>query len=69
MPSPLQLALIGREFSDVIVFRRPPRQLQWVVFGALGPIARGRGYRGTYPELSRTVLAPRNGVAGSDPGA
>jgi quercetin dioxygenase-like cupin family protein len=24
MPSPLQLALVGQEFSDVIVFRKPP---------------------------------------------
>jgi hypothetical protein len=25
----------------------------------LAPIARRRGYRGTYPQLSRSVLAPR----------
>ena len=50
MPSPLQLALIGREFSDVIVFRRPPPAVQRVVFGALAPIARARGYRGDLPE-------------------
>jgi quercetin dioxygenase-like cupin family protein len=60
MPSPLQLALIGREFSDVIVFRRPPPAAQRVVFGALAPIARARGYRATYPSLSRTTLAPRS---------
>ncbi len=59
MPSPLQLALIGREFSDVIVFRRPPPAIQRVLFGALAPIARARGYRATYPSLSRTTLAPR----------
>jgi quercetin dioxygenase-like cupin family protein len=59
MPNPLQLALIGQEFKDVIVFRSPPRAIQRVVFGVLAPIARRRGYRATYPQLSRTVLAPR----------
>src|SRR5829696_8528007 len=59
MPNPLQLALLGREFSDVIVFRRPPPAVQRVLFGALAPVARARGYRATYPGLSRTTLAPR----------
>jgi quercetin dioxygenase-like cupin family protein len=59
MPSPLQLALFAREFSDVFVLRRPPAAVQRVVFGVLAPIARRRGYRATYPQLSRSVLAPR----------
>ena len=59
MPSPLQLALFAQEFSDVIVFRAPPPAVQRVLFGALAPIARARGYRATYPQISRTVLAPR----------
>ena len=59
MPDPLQLALIAQEFDDVIVFRRPPPSAQRVIFGALAPIARRRGYRATYPQLSRTTLAPR----------
>ena len=59
MPHPLQLALFASEFSDVLVFRAPPPILQRAIFGALGPIARRRGYRATYPQLSRTVLAPR----------
>lgn len=59
MPRPLQLALFAQEFRDVIVFRTPPRLVQHVVFGALGLIARARGYRAKYPQLSRTVLAPR----------
>lgn len=59
MPSLLQLALTAREFSDTIVFRSPPPALQRVIFGALSPIARWRGYRGTYPQLSRIALAPR----------
>ena len=59
MPHPLQLALFASEFSDVIVFRKPPPALQRAIFGALAPIARRRGYRATYPQISRTVLAPR----------
>lgn len=59
MPHPLQLALFATEFADVLVLRRPPAAVQRVVFGALAPIARRRGYRATYPALSRTTLAPR----------
>jgi quercetin dioxygenase-like cupin family protein len=59
MPHPLQLALTAREFSDVIEFRSPPPAVQRTIFGALAPIARWRGYRATYPQLSRIVLAPR----------
>jgi quercetin dioxygenase-like cupin family protein len=59
MPYPLQLALSAQEFSDVIVFRAPPLLVQRALFGVLAPIARWRGYRATYPQLSRIVLAPR----------
>jgi quercetin dioxygenase-like cupin family protein len=59
MPFLLQLALIGQEFRDVVVFRRPPPAVQGALFGVLAPIAHWRGYRATYPQLSRTVLAPR----------
>jgi len=50
MPNPLQLALFVKEFDDVIRFKRPPRFLQLLLFGLLAPIARLRGYRGSYPE-------------------
>ena len=59
MPRLLQVVPIAREFSDVVVFRVPPPAVQRVVFGALAPVARWRGYRPTYPQFSRTVLAPR----------
>jgi len=59
MPNPLQLALSAREFSDVVVFRSPPAAVQRAIFGALAPIARWRGYRATYPQISRIALAPR----------
>jgi Cupin domain len=58
MPNPLQLALCAREFSDVVVFRRPPPAVQRRSSRHSLP-ARWRGYRATYPQLSRTVLAPR----------
>ncbi len=59
MPNLLQLALIAREFRDVVVFRSPPPAVQSVLFGVLAPLARALGYRAAYPQLSRTVLAPR----------
>jgi quercetin dioxygenase-like cupin family protein len=59
MPRLLQLVLCAREFGDVVVFRSPPPAVQRTVFGMLAPLARWRGYRATYPQLSRTVLAPR----------
>jgi quercetin dioxygenase-like cupin family protein len=58
MPNLLQLAMIAREFRDVVVFRSPPPAVQTLLFGALAPLARALGYRATYPQLSRTVLAP-----------
>jgi quercetin dioxygenase-like cupin family protein len=59
MPSPLQLSLSAPEFEDVIVFRSPPRMVQRAILATLAPIAHRRGYRATYPQLSRIVLAPR----------
>ncbi len=48
MPNLLQLALTAREFGDVIQFLSPPRVLQGVLFPILAPIARMRGYKGSY---------------------
>jgi hypothetical protein len=41
------------------VFRKPPAAVQRVLFSILAPLAHRRGYRATYPSLSRTTLAPR----------
>jgi len=60
MPNLLQLSLTGPEFSDVIVFRSPPMLVQRLLFHGLAPIAHWRGYRATYPQLSRSVLARRS---------
>src|SRR4029077_2600297 len=54
MPHTLQLALFAIEFSDVIVLRKPPAAVQRVLFSILAPLARRRGYRATYPSMSRT---------------
>jgi hypothetical protein len=40
MPDPLQLATFGREFSDTVQFRRPPPQVQRVMFALLSAVAR-----------------------------
>lgn len=54
-----EMAVIEPGVSDIIVFRSPPLTVQRAIFGAPSPIARWRGYRGTYPVLSRMVSAPR----------
>ncbi|MES1244254.1 MAG: cupin domain-containing protein [Acidobacteriota bacterium] len=57
MPGLLQRSLLAREFADVIRFTKPHRRIQAVLFKILAPIARLRGYRGSYPEyLERKPL-------------
>ena len=63
-PNLLQAALMAQEFADVIRFTKPPVWVQRVLFGALAPIARRRGYKGLYPEL----LGPHGDVE-ADPRA
>lgn len=59
MPNLLQMAMLGREFSDTVVFKSPPPAIQRVMFAAIAPLAHVLGYRGTYPQLSRsTVRSP-----------
>jgi mannose-6-phosphate isomerase-like protein (cupin superfamily) len=64
LPNPFQLALVAREFSDVLRLTKPPAAVQGVLFGVLGAGARLRGYRGVYPEY----LGPRGRVT-PDPDA
>lgn len=52
----LQAALFAREFDDVIRFTKPPRPVQRLLFGALAPVARLLGYKGSYPEYTRGSL-------------
>jgi hypothetical protein len=56
MPNLLQMALIGREFSDTVQFSSPPPAVQKVLFAAIAPLAHTLGYRATYPQLSRSLL-------------
>jgi mannose-6-phosphate isomerase-like protein (cupin superfamily) len=51
LPSPLQMALTGSEFADVIRMTRPPWPVQRVAFRVLGRVGRVRGLRPIYPEL------------------
>lgn len=48
MPNPLQLAVFSQEFADVVQFTSPPPAIQNTLFGVLAPIARWRGYQGSY---------------------
>jgi quercetin dioxygenase-like cupin family protein len=50
MPNLLQLALLSREFEDVLYFTSPPRAVQKVLFAVLAPVARLLGYKGSHPE-------------------
>ncbi len=59
MPSLLQLALLAREFEDMLFFTKPPRVLQKILFGILAPVARLLGYKGSYPEYLRRGPAER----------
>ena len=61
MPNLLQLAVLAREFDDVIRFTRPPRVVQRLLFGLLAPLARLLGYRGSYPEY--LARGPSDSVA------
>ena len=58
MPDPLQLALIAREFDDVIRFTKPPRAVQKVVFGVLAPLGRALGKRAVYDHHPALVITP-----------
>lgn len=55
MPDLLQMVMVGREFSDTIQFRSPPPSIQKALFALLAPLAHALGYRGTYPQLSRSL--------------
>lgn len=49
VPNPLQMAVIAKEFADVVVFMSPPIWIQRTIFAALAPIGRLLGYRAIYP--------------------
>jgi quercetin dioxygenase-like cupin family protein len=49
-PGILQIALLAREFDDVIRYDKGPRIVQQILFCLLTPIAKAKGLRGSYPE-------------------
>lgn len=59
MPNLLQMALLAPEFEDVVIFVKPPRPVQKIVFACLGPVARILGYRATYPRYRERMVANR----------
>jgi quercetin dioxygenase-like cupin family protein len=61
MPNLLQLALLSREYEDVLYFVKPPRALQKVLFAVLAPVAHLLGYKGSHPEYGPS------GFVGVDP--
>jgi quercetin dioxygenase-like cupin family protein len=50
MPGPLQLAVMGKEFTDVLRFTKPPAVVQKLLFAPLAALGRARGYRPVYPQ-------------------
>jgi quercetin dioxygenase-like cupin family protein len=66
VPHLLQLALIAREFDDVARLTRPPRLVQKVLFAVLAPVARLKGYRGSYPQYE--TRAPLHVLSEESPG-
>ena len=50
VPRPLPLALFASEFRREGEFVRPTRIVQRLLFGALAPLARARGYKAINPD-------------------
>jgi quercetin dioxygenase-like cupin family protein len=55
MPHPLQLAVLGKEFQDVLLFTSPPPAVQKLMFTLLAPLARLMGYQGSYAKYNRML--------------
>jgi quercetin dioxygenase-like cupin family protein len=49
-PGLLQIALMAREFDDVVRYDMGPRAIQKLLFLVLTPFARLKGLKGSYPE-------------------
>ena len=54
-PSPLQLAVIFSEFSELGRPPQPPAAVQRALFAPVAALGRARGYRAAYPEYSAGV--------------
>jgi quercetin dioxygenase-like cupin family protein len=49
IPNPLQMAVIAKEFDDVVQFLNPPPWAQRLLFSVLAPLGRLLGYKAIYP--------------------
>ena len=67
MPNLLRFAPIAIEFEDVIRFCSPPRFIQQTLFRMLVPLARLRGYQGSYNDYVFRSPAQRSGSASKTP--
>lgn len=61
VPTPLQLAVIAREYWDDNHVTSPPPAAQKLLFAVLAPVGQALGYRAHYPEYS--PLADQEGAA------
>jgi quercetin dioxygenase-like cupin family protein len=50
MPSPLQLAVMGHEYDDTVIFTKPPAIVRKTMLPALAAIGRARGLKPKYEE-------------------
>jgi quercetin dioxygenase-like cupin family protein len=48
MPNLLQLAVIAKEYQDVIMFMKPPIWVQRIMFSILSPLGKLLGYKAKY---------------------
>lgn len=55
MPNLLQLAVISKEYEDIIRFVKPPIWVQNILFGLLAPLGRRLGYKAVYPQHQSAV--------------
>ncbi len=54
VPNLLQAAVLAREYEHEFCLAQPPLVVQKIVFGILAPLGRLFGYRGSYPQYSRS---------------
>lgn len=63
-PRMLQLAVIARDYRDVINFTKPPAFVQAALFGPLAAIGRARGLRSSYAHHRALVVTEEAPGAG-----
>ncbi|MEO6066252.1 MAG: cupin domain-containing protein [Lysobacterales bacterium] len=61
LPNPLQMAVLMREYRNVLILARPPRPMQTVLFGLLAPIGKLIGYKAeyAYPHSKQAQTQPQ----------